>query len=322
MVCRSSDIWSMGCILYQMVYGKTPFAELGLVQKLQAIVSNNYEISYPELDPKYKNAIDVIKLCLQRDAKARPTIEGGNGLLEHLFLHPEREAKCEEGGNTSNNLENVGLVNAMFRCFSSDNIKYDENKDRLKFFINNILKTGQKMERQQMNGSGLSATVADNIVEQLQQKLEASCTGNGDEIAAFNEDSNSDDCLQFDEQKAIQHAKSVQSRAQKMGKTESSSVHSSSSCSSRLGIGGNVSKKIANNNVARPSRKQDFIGQLKQTKLSLNKAPAIQKSKKCEPTGLQAVLEQGFASRFAKAALNSENEDRTLGNWTISDEYE
>jgi serine/threonine-protein kinase TTK/MPS1 len=84
---RSSDIWSLGCILYQMVYGKTPFAHLGLVQKLQAITNSKYEINYPD----YPNPalINTIKSCLQRDRKLRPTIDGPNGLLTNEFLNPK-----------------------------------------------------------------------------------------------------------------------------------------------------------------------------------------------------------------------------------------
>jgi len=83
---RPSDVWSLGCILYQMCYKKTPFADLRMVQKINAIVDPGHEIKYP--DTIDHAAISAMKSCLHRKPEDRALIVGDDGLLnQHHFLH-------------------------------------------------------------------------------------------------------------------------------------------------------------------------------------------------------------------------------------------
>ncbi len=101
---RASDVWSLGCILYQLIYGSPPFAALNTIQKLHAIPNPSYEISYPtkirvgpvpkegeEGNPEdiwyiHAHTIDSMKACLFRDPAQRSPIRGQGGLLSKPFL--------------------------------------------------------------------------------------------------------------------------------------------------------------------------------------------------------------------------------------------
>lgn len=79
-----------------MVYGKTPFAHLPMLQKAHAIINPKHQIDYPEDAEVEEAAIDAIKACLRRDPAERLPIVGKGGLLnEHVFLNPRRKQKTK-----------------------------------------------------------------------------------------------------------------------------------------------------------------------------------------------------------------------------------
>lgn len=93
-----SDVWSLGCMLYQMTYGRGPFAHLTtMFQKISAIPDPEHPIEYPPLGiggaPVPRSLINTISACLARNKDERPTIKQ---LLcdDDPFLNPD---KAKEG---------------------------------------------------------------------------------------------------------------------------------------------------------------------------------------------------------------------------------
>lgn len=88
-VGKPSDVWSCGCIIYQMIYGKAPYASYSGAQRVLAITNPKVAVQYPKEGlggvKVPRTAIQTIKGCLLRDPNQRWSVEKA---LEESFLNP------------------------------------------------------------------------------------------------------------------------------------------------------------------------------------------------------------------------------------------
>ncbi|SCV01945.1 LAMI_0G14774g1_1 [Lachancea mirantina] len=88
-VGKPSDIWSCGCIIYQMIYGRPPYGGFQGQNRLLAIMNSEVKIVYPEKTASGitvpRTSLDVMKSCLERQPDKRSTVDE---LLTSSFIKP------------------------------------------------------------------------------------------------------------------------------------------------------------------------------------------------------------------------------------------
>ncbi|XP_055301906.1 dual specificity protein kinase TTK [Sitodiplosis mosellana] len=75
-ISPKSDVWSLGCILYLLLYKKTPFAHIkNIYAKMQAIINPSKEIEYSKLPNYYPSMLlEMVQLCLKHNPKERASV--------------------------------------------------------------------------------------------------------------------------------------------------------------------------------------------------------------------------------------------------------
>ena len=82
----SSDIWSLGVILFSMLFEELPFMEADVKRLYKKILEGKYEIPKDKINIVSKEAIDLVKKILEVDPKKRIKI---SGIKNHPWFNKE-----------------------------------------------------------------------------------------------------------------------------------------------------------------------------------------------------------------------------------------
>ena len=152
-----SDIWSLGCLCYELLMLKTPFR----AESMEALYRKVMKGKYPEINKKYSNKFDtVISYMLELKPENRPT-------TQQILNMPEIQQKIRE-----------------LNIFSLDN-------DEIKTELNNRINSGKS--RSSNNNKSFQSNEQNSITQGKNinsYRMKKNISGNSIEQSIFETDNN------------------------------------------------------------------------------------------------------------------------------------
>ena len=167
-----ADLWSVGVIIYQLLYNQLPFPANNVTQLKQIIMKSN-EVKLPEKNnnPISKVCFDLIKRLLQKNPKDRIEF---NEYFDHKFFSEEHKKELIEGNKNDLVREN------------DDNLKNDTNKknENERKNLNEGVKIDKVDNESIKNNSKNNNNISNNINEGTKNNI---CNNNEkEELIDFN----------------------------------------------------------------------------------------------------------------------------------------
>ena len=127
-----SDIWSLGCLFYEIASFSTPFKGNNMKELYENILKGNMA----PLPRQYSNNIlKIIKMCLRQDANLRPNINDIKFYIENLKLEQHFKKVFDENlfDINNNNYNNISYNTGVKRQFSyvkpSGNVLFENHNN-------------------------------------------------------------------------------------------------------------------------------------------------------------------------------------------------
>lgn len=98
----NADLWSIGIILYEMLYGKNPLSQVRDYHELELFMNDNEDINILPNEDTSEECFDLLRMLLTKDNEKRITL---NELYVHKWLFPDKLVECTDNNGEINKMD-------------------------------------------------------------------------------------------------------------------------------------------------------------------------------------------------------------------------